>query len=50
MNVLLTALIATAFVVAASAWPSDYHYGMTAAYGNKLTWTLVLILIQACVW
>ena len=47
---LLTALIATAFVVAASAWPSDYHYGMTAAYESKLTGTLVLILIQACVW
>ena len=47
---LLTVLISTVIVVAASAWhPADRHYGMTAAYERKLILELG-INIQACVW
>ena len=46
MNVLFTALISTAVVVAASAWPQlDRPYGMVAAYERKLTQNLATILL-----
>ena len=47
---LLTVLISTVIVVAASAWhPADRHYGMTAANERKLILELG-IYIQAYVW
>ena len=46
MNVLFTALISTAVVVAASAWPQfDRSYGTVAAYERKLTQNLATILL-----